>query len=661
MEEETLDWQQKAVEKVLKDFERSEEFLRPFHTECLERYEHYRSSQLSTNIHSREKNNRFPVPFTTEQVNSLVKRVREKLFYKNRPCSIYGREKTDEREAVAKREMFDYQDSEDEIESKNAKGVLNAAIYGICPAQIVFKKEFDETVVNEEQPIMDDMGQPALNLDGTPITVSVPKIVEYPTYLGASLELIDVFDFFFTPEKETVEDREPFIIRSRRRPSYFNETYFFNRDKVKKTSEQGGDTSSQNDNLRERRRLAGLEVDKKYFSDHCIYLEWQGYYDPADEVDDSNGEKYPAGFYVIGVVTGTQYEDTLVRFDYKPFPLKGTNIIVGSLIEEFGELIGQRFVDNFHGIQHALDSVMGLWFSNLRQLVKRPKVVNSDAIKDPAQINTSVDETIEVEDRDDVTKAVFYPDVPSLSPDLYNGLSMLRTMGQSVSGIKDQSEGIAQTGVETLGEAEILAMETKIGINDYIRTWERTFVRPLYKKRNSINSYYLTNEYVISVIGERGLEWRTMTPAQIRADVDFICEASTRETQRGIIAQQIIQTLQPLMNLMTLYANMGYPPNLWPRVDLLLAELYDQWTWQQDKIDKILPSTTMDDQQEMALAQLLQEMAMMKMMSGQEATMGSQGGDSKQPDSARTPQPRTEAEANRSANDRNDTHVGRMQ
>lgn len=650
---EVLSWEERAVKRVLDDFKASKDFLASFHDECLDRYEHYRAPKVERNVNF-SKMQKFPVPFTTEQVNTLKARVMQKLFFRNKPCSIYGQEKTDERDAEAKRELFEYQDRIDGIESKTGMAVVWAAIAGITPGQINYDKKMTTEVVNASEPVLDSAGNQVYLDDDMPAMVNVPKEVRVPKYLGSSVENIDIFDFFFTPEKQSHNDGEPYIVRSRRRPRYFDtKDYFFNQHMIVK---KDGTDEDDSDKLTERRRMLGLDPGDKYFANHCIYLEWQGYYDPGDDGPQyEDGTPYKAGYYVIGVVTGARYEDILVRFDYEPFPFDGPNIIVGSFIEEQGEVIGPRFADNFHAVQHALDSVMGLWFASLKQTVKRPKVVNSDALKNPNQINTNVDETIEVDDRDDVNRVVKFIDVPNISPDLYNGLQMLRLMGQNASKIHDIAEGKAQQGVETLGEANILSMETEIGINDYIRTFERTWIQPMYEKRNAINSRYLPQEYVISIIGEKGLEWRTLSPVQIRAQVDFVCEAATRENQRGVIAQQIIQTLQPMLNVLTLYSQMGYPPQLWPRADLLLAELYDVWTWQSDKIAKILPSTVMDEQQEVELAQQLQMLNMLRMQAQIEPTQG------RSADGARTPQPRNEGEAQKSANERNTTKTARMQ
>lgn len=638
----TGDWEERAKRRVLSDFKRAQEFLDPIHKTWLSNYEHYRAGQTTQGIHERKSDNLFPVPFTTEQVDTFCSMINDKLFHMGAPATIYPREDTDKADAEAKQAMFDYHDEIDDVEMKIRMGTKDGALYGIIPFKVDYQERQRSEVINSPRPVPDETGQPMMDMGGQPVTVDVPEVVETPEFLGAAVTKLDPFDTFFVPEKVCYGDGHAIMVRTRMRRNEFTAPYFFNIEKIKK-KDGAGTPSGTDDILKERRHIAGQKVDNKYFQNHCVYIEWQGYYDPGDEVDGIDGQKMEPGHYVIGVVTGTIYEDTLVRFDKDPLKLGKENIIIGNIERDDGSLIGYALIDKFHALQHAQDTICGMLIANLKQQVKRPKIVCSEALIDPSQINTAIDETIEVHETEDVTKVIHFPDVPNMSPDIYNGLQIFRQMGQNSTRLYDIAQGKVQEGVGTLGEGQILMGATNLSINDYLKTIEGSLIKPLYQMRNTINSYFLDVPYVVRVVGAKGLEWRQIEPGQVRASVDFVCEASSRDMERGVVTQQILQSIAPLMQVTQMLQLQGLPP---ARPDILMGKLYEQWSWSQDQIKSILPSLTIDDQQAQVLQQMMQQQ---QAMAAQAQGGGEQG-----------PQPRNEQELQASMQGRNQTQVGRM-
>ncbi len=641
-----VDWEDRAKKRVLDDFTRAKRFLDPIHQAWLSNYEHYRSGQTNQGLSDRKSSNLFPVPFTTEQIDTFCAMINDKLFHQGNPCTIYPREETDEADADAKQAMFDYHDEIDDVEGKIRAGTKDGALYGIIP----FKVDYQERTRAEVAMV----SQTVIGEDGQPTEVQEPQVIQTPEFIGAAVTKLDPFDTFFVPEKCYYGDGHPVIVRTRKRPNEFTAKYFFNQDKIRK-KDTAANVPGDDDRLKERRKMAGQQIDEQFFRGHCVYLEWQGYYDPDEELESPEGEKMTPGHYVIGVVTGTQFEDVLVRFDKDPLKLGKENILIGNIEKDDGSQIGYSLIDKFHALQHLQDSLMGMLLANMKQQVKRPKIVNRDAIIDAAQINTTVDETIEVSEREDVTKAIYFPDMPNISPDIYNGLSIARQMGQNATRIHDTSEGKTQEGVETLGEAQILMGGVNLAINEYLKAIETTLIKPLYDMRNTINARFMDIEYVIRVVGEKGIEWKTIEPGQIRASVDFVCEASSREMERGVVAQQILQSLEPMMALVPVIQSMGLPA---PRPDMAMSKLFEQWTWSKEEIEQILPSTLVTSE-ELAAQQLraMQQTAAMGMPGGVPGQVQGQPGNG---GGGQLPQPRNEQEVQASAQGRNQTQVGRM-
>ena len=636
-------WEDEVIRKVLKDYERAKKYVEPYHRECLERYEHYRASQSGQNM-SDKGARKFPDPFTTEQVDTFRSLMMDKLFRQGKPCTIYGREKTDKRDAEAKQSMFDYLDEVDEIERKFRVSLNQGAIYGIMPCKVDYKEEITTEIQEVQMPVTDNEGVMLMN-GMEPLMIPQPVPVEVIQYKGASVEPIDIFSLYFPPEKVDCGDGVPIMVGVKKPKRFFDDNpYFFNQNRIKKKEGIESGTSEETDMIAERRRITGLDVGQSFHGDDCTYIEWQGYYEPPEGIEVPGGEEMKSGHYVIGVVTGAAYEDVLVRFDFDPLKIGKENIIIGVISEDFGSIIGESLLDKFHAIQHGLDTLLGIWIANLKQLVKRPKIVNSDAIKFAWQINNDIDGVIEVESGEDVGKVVKFIEPPNISQDVYAGREMFREMGQNATRIKEQSSGSADPGVDTLGEANIVQNNINYGMNEYLKCIEASFVKPLYKMRNEINKYFLDLEFVIRVIGEKGLYWQTIKPEQVRADVDFICEASSREMQRGVVAQQIIQSMGPTMQLAQMYATLGYAPELWPRPDILMKKLLEQWTWSEDAIEEIFPSTRLGQDETPFPA-------------NNPMMMGGQGG---QGQGGQGPQPRNEQEAEQSAQNKNQTQVGRV-
>ncbi|NIP54696.1 MAG: hypothetical protein GWN14_17370, partial [candidate division Zixibacteria bacterium] len=174
-----------AVERVRKDYKLAKDYLIDWHRECLERYKHYRAPGLSKNI---LKDNQFPVPFTTEQVDQLRADMMDKLWYKNKPCSIFGRNEEDKSDADAKRKFMDYQDEEDSIFEKTDQAVFHCAIYGIAPAVVNFKVEKETRYIQAEVPIELEDGEYATDLEGNLQFQEEEFPQEITVYQGASVE-----------------------------------------------------------------------------------------------------------------------------------------------------------------------------------------------------------------------------------------------------------------------------------------------------------------------------------------------------------------------------------------------------------------------------------------------------------------------------------------
>jgi len=621
--------EKRAAERVKKDFERAKIYLREFHQHCNDRYEHYIAPSRDSNP---DADNSFPVPFTTEQIDQFVADGMDKLWYKDEPCSIYGRNETDKADADAKREFIKYQDIRDDIKAKTRMALFHCALYRIAPAVVNYKEEFTKQEVLEEQQLYYD-NKPVMGMDGvTPLTVPMPVMKDIPVYQGATIELVDPLDFYWTPEKREPYDEHPLMIKSRKSMDWLKKQPYILKSGITELEarmEQRSDEEGE-DLLEDRRGQLGFKSDKEHPDNLHTYVEWQGWFSP-----EPGGEKK---LYILGWIEGT---DICVRMqDHDEiFGLGKPNIIVGVIGRYYGEIYGPSLADKFHSVQHGMDSLMGVWFKNLRQTGNNMWIGNANKIKTKDLKNKP---GLFIDCLDDPDKVLKRVDPAQISGDVYKGIAMFRQMGQNGSGQNEISGGQAQEGVETLGEASILTSQSALRMKGgYLSTFETSFIQPCYTMRNDVNMRFVTDVgYLYSVIEENIMNWRTATPAQIRAGVDFICEASNRENQRQVVTQQIKGALDVVMKLIPFTGPI-------PAIKLL-QKLYEEgFGWKQDSINELLPPEL--------IVQQIMEKQMLEQQERevqQQATMAKSGGGGAKP--------RTDADMIENTNAANRPQVGEM-
>ena len=345
--------------------------------------------------------------------------------------------------------------------------------------------------------------------------------------------------------------------------------------------------------------------------------------------------------------------ETLVKLDEIGFETGKPNVIVGIMQSDENELIGTSLADKVCAVAYALDVLMGMYLENFKQSVNRGNVVNKSAIVTGASsVLNEAGFTLEV--NGDVDKAYRAVEPTRVSPDIYIALNELfPQLGQDAGGIQDILSGRGEVGADTLGESQMVATTAGMRLTNYLRTFERSFIEPLWDLRNQINIQFLNEDYLFRVIGDDAVGWRRVTPDQIRANVEFVCEASARETNRLVITQQLIQTMPISKEVM----EAGYPV----RLDKQLGELLERgFSMSTDKVREWLPSLKLEEQGIDINAMLIQNMmvemqmknvmAQTQMMQGQMA-QGAMGG-------GQLPQPNSEEEATESLQGANQTQVG---
>lgn len=644
------------IQRVRKDYDSAGKFLKAFHDMCYTVYSLYHNSSKYEDMKTK---NRFPVPFFQEQVDNFVAYMMDKLFYKNRPCTVVGVEETDKADAEAKQSMLDWQDYKDRIYGKYSRLVKDIAMCRIGVAQIDYTEKVKTKIIGQQVPEPDETGQMQM------VSRAIPQqIIDYK---GPTVKRIDPTDFFITQEKQEVDDEHPLMIRSRHPLEYFkSQDYFFNYDKLETELPGAGKKGSpETSDIQHNKRMVRDYNPEQTSTDNSLtYVEWHGMVDKKalyeylgypleEEVPTQEGIPIMVPTVKDGekarIICGVVEGKVMVRCEETPFDFDSPNVVVGIMQHDDNELMGVSLADKIVAVQHGMEVLMGILLENLKQSVNAGHVINTSALKPGA--SAVVNEAgFVLETNDNVNNVHKRVEQPKISSDIYILLNeMFPQMGQDAGGMQDILTGRGEPGVETLGESEMVAGTASVRMTKYLKCIEETLVEPMYAMRNQINMQMLDEDFVYGVIGEGVIEWRTITPGQIRANVDFLCESASRETNRLVITQQILQLGKTIVPLMT---QLGFPV----RVDELAAQLCEQgFSWTRDMTEKIFPSLKLE-QEGMDINQNLitnmmiqQQMPQLQALAGAGAQVGM----------GQEPQPRNEQEASASLNESNRTQIGR--
>lgn len=636
----------KMLLRIQTDFANARAFMKDFHRTCLERYEMYHASGRWESL--REKN-LLPDSFYQEQIDVLTADMCDKLFYADRPCQMSPMDENYKADADAKQQLMDWQDYEDKIYQKVRGGVKDAANYGIGVGQIDYCEKKRKRLVPVKEPItvMDSitgLEQGMVGPDGQPLTRTTWQMKEEFVFRGPRVKRVDPMNFFVTGEKSEVDDEFPIMVRSEQPKSFFTgKSYWINVDAITDM------TGKSDDGLTEQKRaMIGLDPRTQPGSNSKLieYVEWQGKVNqvelytfegkPTEEVDPTAQ---------VWCIAGMANRGTLVRLQESPFDFEGPNVVVGTLEKEEGELLSLGIGHKIAAITKSMQVLNGIWMENMKQSVNPPTILNTTSLVKNTEIKVNKAGAV-IQTNGDPSKVAMRLEQPQIGKDLYAGMDMLRQRGQNASAVQDLISGRGDQAVGTATESNAVAMQASLRIRDYIRTFEETFIQPLYDKRNAINVQYLDAEYVYGIIGDAAIEWHTITPDQVKVPVEFLCLASSRETQRAVLTQQLIQ----VKDVAGMCEQAGFPL----RWDLYMQKLLEGGlTWQREETEKFVPTIKAETDMNIPIGDMMiqkflvmQGAAQMTAMGGaQQAMTPEQGGE--------PPQPGSETEAVDSATQRN--------
>ena len=663
--ETALPFIEQMEKRVSSDFADAKQNLSSFHCWCVDMHGFYHSGRDYVNL---RKRNQFPASEIQEDVDMMTADMRDKFFYAGEPCTIVGREDTDRADAEAKQDYMNYLDEEDDVFGKMGVFIRDAALQAVAIAQVDYDERSHREWVAKDipAPAIDELGQLILDENGQPqpardmqtgeVVMSGEKewvLEDVFYYKGAVVKRVDVVNAFWGGDKERIDDEFPFMIRSRQTRAFFDtKPYFTNQNELDDIKAGGEDVVKDDDNVEQ----------KKYNIDHNStstnskkpfeYVEWHGLVDRAklykylkktkEEMQKVElGEKTWA---IIGQVNGK----LIVRLQENPFKWDRPNIIIGGLGITEDSMLHQSLSEKLEPVERGMRDLLGMMITNFKQSVNPMWIIDWNAILNKSTVKVNQEGAV-LKTNGDVNKAVKQVEAPQMAQSIFSMVNYLKQTGQNRSGFQDIVEGHGDPAAETLGESTQALTQASLRMRDYLRAFEFSFLIPLYKLRNHINTTFVDTEFAFRVVGKKAENWRTITPGQNRASVNFICESSGRETDRAIIIQQVLQFIQLAPSAVAA----GQPV----RFDRMLAELAESgFNFSAEKIETFFPLLRLErENPEEDFDMMFVQSALARLAIAMPGQVGAEGGEGAPPPGQQLPQDAVDGNA-----ERNRPNVGRV-
>lgn len=599
--------------RVKREYKDGKDFLRPFHQRCVEMTTMYHNARAYDKYAA---DNKFPVSFFQEQIDLAVAETQDRLWFKNQPCKLVPRPTANAQDVEQKQEVMDYQDRQDKVQRKFRSMLRDAYLNRMAIAQVDYDEKFTYEYQTQQQPIvMEDVGgQPIIMQapDGSMAMQSVSEKVRTLSYAGSRVKRVDPINLFFTQDKRDADDDEALMVRSMlSRKDLRTKAYYIKKNVDLLPDVVPGEIDSEEADLaRTKREMFGTAPDKSRSRKPYEYVEWQGkvskhklykYEGREQELEgiDPNEECW----CICGMVIGA----TVVRLHESPFDFDRPNIIIGVILDEEEETFGGSIADKIIAAQKGMEKMAGVLLANLKGAVNAGHVLNVNNIENDGKIDVNEEGFVIRITGGDVRAVHKRIEQPKVAADIYTFLDILKFWGQSGSGINDLKSGRGDKASETLGESQIVTQFGALRTTEYLQSIESTFVVPLWEMRNQINMQFIPTEYLYLIIGPEGVErWQTISRVQIMAGVTFRCEGASRETNRSVLTQQILQ----LSKIVPLMSQTGVPV----RMDKLVQRLCTSgFSWSQEEVEDFLPLLRMEREQgQEAMDQMMVENALLQ-------------------------------------------------
>lgn len=265
--------------------------------------------------------------------------------------------------------------------------------------------------------------------------------------------------------------------------------------------------------------------------------EWSRAEDPFDDDKPIFVLEYRSKTERITVAPGGY----IIGYSHNPYMHGKTGYVVHQFIPIPGCPYGRGLGTILFGHQTLLNENINLYMDVQRISAMGPVIVNRSSVS-ALDRNFKLTPNKQIFARD-INNAVKRLELPPPTGQAMQMDQHLQADAMRTTGYSDQSMGFSGSGVGTATESTILQNNAQTRTYMHVKRLQRT-VGLIGKMLVSLNQQFMTEEQIVSVIGEDGLDYVKVEPWEIVGEV--VVEATTKASRAlpGQRAQQLIGAMQ---------------------------------------------------------------------------------------------------------------------
>lgn len=475
----------------------------PFKNKWDRFYKLYRSDLEETNYPW--QSNLF-IPYSFSTVETLVPRL-----VSNRPeIDIMPREQADEDHAKVMKSLIDYQWDIMDMNTIIPDAVKEMAIYGTCILKVSWKTVSKQVIRNEQAD------------ENLPEAGSIETKKEETLYDAPSVELVDLYDFYWDPNGTDIDTCKWVFHRSMR-----------HKDHIKDLAKQGiyknvnlvlqedGFSITDDDQKSMRRATIGISL-------------------PPDDSDMVELLEY----WEDGKVCTIANRKYVIREEENPYR-HGKKIFVRCVDQKVPhEFCGIGELEPIESLQYELNDRRNQRMDNVTLALNRMWAVQNGQGVDEDELVSDAGGVVHM-NTPGAVQPLDFPDVTSSS---YQEETLIKGDIQQTSGISDYTQGVGNSGSLANDTATGISLIQEAGNSRFrlkAQNIEDMLIKRLGELMVSMNEQFITEPQVLRIAGDDGVSFQTVAPDEIAGNFDVqVVAGSTLPNNEAVNNKQVMEMFQ---------------------------------------------------------------------------------------------------------------------
>lgn len=502
-----FDWENadsgEVLNKVVMDYQHAEQSRSTRETKWQTWYKLFRSYAEKRDTGDNRAN--LFIPYVYSIVETVVPRLVSTIFSSRPYIGILPVKEETVDNAKAMENLIDYQMTQKVgIVSVATSWIKEALIYGTSILKVGWDYEEDDVWVDE----------PIAVLFGTPIgTRRVKK--RQPVKDDPLVEHIDLWDFYVDPEARDIDDAQYCIHKVYRDFEYLKNMeklgIYKNIDEVIKLKK-----GNKNELFEE---IGGNQAFETGMSNRLSLIGLQNIDKPTNKVELL---EYWTDDRIIVVANRSvviRNEENPYHHRKKPF-VRLVDVLVPHEFYGIGE------IEPIEDLQYELNSLRNQRMDNINLIINRMWKVVRGADIDLKQLVSRPGGIIEVDDMDDIQELEIQD---TTRASIENVIELVRRDMDNADGVYDYARGETTDRRETATTASILSQAANERFKLKVTLMEDMGIRRLGVLLVQLNQQYITTTKAIRILGEDGMNFKEVSPDEIRGQFDVMPLGSSIE------------------------------------------------------------------------------------------------------------------------------------